>query len=268
MSSSSIGCYYKILGVKKDATIDEIKSSFRQLCLKYHPDVVSSTTTTNNNNKNNAERFKQITVAAGVLTNPKKRMKYDASIRYGSPYDDVDDDHVRNKRTDSSSPYAYSSSSSSAFNDYAWARRTERRKQQQQQQQQRRTNTRNFYSYGGGFHQRLRIMFHPVNLFFVGPLLFYTAVTTIRFVANKVDAVTATSTSENTNTDDSNNTILFTTNKFGASSDKLGNNDVVQAWKNPMTNQYETPAPWDPIYRQLKPELVLVPRGFVKARPR
>jgi curved DNA-binding protein CbpA len=41
---------------------------------------------------------------------------------------------------------------------------------------------------------------------------------------------------------------------------------LVRAWKNPRTNQWEQPAPWDPLYRQLQPELELKPKHLVKAR--
>lgn len=43
---------------------------------------------------------------------------------------------------------------------------------------------------------------------------------------------------------------------------------MVQAWRNPRTQQWETPAPWDPTYRQMKPVLELVPREQVKSRTR
>ena len=42
----------------------------------------------------------------------------------------------------------------------------------------------------------------------------------------------------------------------------------VQAWKNPKTDQCEQPAPWDPIYKKLKPKLTMVPRDQVKTRTR
>lgn len=43
---------------------------------------------------------------------------------------------------------------------------------------------------------------------------------------------------------------------------------LVQAWKNPETGHYETPAPWDPVYRNLQPELENVPRDQVRTRSR
>lgn len=45
-------------------------------------------------------------------------------------------------------------------------------------------------------------------------------------------------------------------------------NTHVQAWKNPQTERWEQPAPWDPLYRQLKPKLEYVPRQDVHARTR
>eukprot|EP00934_Nitzschia_sp_Nitz4_P003726 Nitzschia sp. Nitz4//scaffold35_size145790//111078//111662//NITZ4_003046-RA/size145790-processed-gene-0.243-mRNA-1//-1//CDS//3329549172//3716//frame0 len=41
---------------------------------------------------------------------------------------------------------------------------------------------------------------------------------------------------------------------------------LVEAWKNPVSGQWEQPAPWDPVYRKLKPELELMPREQVRRR--
>ncbi|MBE0648871.1 MAG: J domain-containing protein [Bacteroidales bacterium] len=62
--------YYKILGVSKTATQDEIKKSYRKLAVKYHPDK-------NQGNKESEERFKEIGEAYEVLKDPEKRKKYD-----------------------------------------------------------------------------------------------------------------------------------------------------------------------------------------------
>ncbi len=62
--------YYKILGVDKNATADEIKKVYRQLAKKYHPDK-------NPGNKAAEEKFKGITEANEVLSDPEKRKKYD-----------------------------------------------------------------------------------------------------------------------------------------------------------------------------------------------
>ncbi|NLO20125.1 MAG: J domain-containing protein [Ignavibacteria bacterium] len=62
--------YYKILGVSKNATLDEIKKAYRQLALKFHPD-------TNQNNKAAEEKFKEINEAYEVLGDSENRKKYD-----------------------------------------------------------------------------------------------------------------------------------------------------------------------------------------------
>ena len=62
--------YYKTLGVKKDAPEKEIKSAYRKLARKYHPDV-------NPGDKEAERKFKEINEAQAVLTDPEKRKKYD-----------------------------------------------------------------------------------------------------------------------------------------------------------------------------------------------
>ncbi len=68
--------YYKILGVKKNASTDEIKKAYRRLARKYHPDM-------NPDDKQAEEKFKEINEANEVLTDPQKRAKYD---RLGSSW--------------------------------------------------------------------------------------------------------------------------------------------------------------------------------------
>ena len=62
--------YYKILGVDKKASQDEIKKAYRVLAVKYHPDK-------NPDNKAAEEQFKLANEANEVLGNPEKRKKYD-----------------------------------------------------------------------------------------------------------------------------------------------------------------------------------------------
>ncbi|UCH66319.1 MAG: DnaJ domain-containing protein, partial [Ignavibacterium sp.] len=62
--------YYKILGVDKNASQEEIKKSYRKLAMKYHPDR-------NQGNKEAEEKFKEVTEANEVLSEPEKRKKYD-----------------------------------------------------------------------------------------------------------------------------------------------------------------------------------------------
>src|SRR5262245_50337377 len=61
---------YAVLGVAKSATTDEIKKAYRTLARKNHPDL-------NPGNKQAEERFKQISLAHDVLSDPKKRKLYD-----------------------------------------------------------------------------------------------------------------------------------------------------------------------------------------------
>jgi len=62
--------YYETLGVAKTATADEIRTAFRKLARKYHPDVAKD-------KKAAEEKFKQINEAYEVLGDPEKRQKYD-----------------------------------------------------------------------------------------------------------------------------------------------------------------------------------------------
>ncbi|MBV9145675.1 MAG: J domain-containing protein, partial [Acidobacteria bacterium] len=62
--------YYGILGVKKNASADDIRKAFRKLARKYHPDV-------NPGDKKAEERFKEMSEANDVLSDPKKRKIYD-----------------------------------------------------------------------------------------------------------------------------------------------------------------------------------------------
>lgn len=62
--------YYEILGVKKSASAEEIRKAFRKLARKYHPDV-------NPGDKSAEEKFKTLSEANDVLSDPKKRKIYD-----------------------------------------------------------------------------------------------------------------------------------------------------------------------------------------------
>lgn len=68
--------YYKILGVNKNATQDEIRTAYRKLARKHHPDL-------NPNDKEANKKFQQINEANEVLSDPEKRKKYD---QYGKDW--------------------------------------------------------------------------------------------------------------------------------------------------------------------------------------
>ena len=68
--------YYKILGLSKSATEEEIKKAYRKLARKYHPDV-------NPNDKEAHKKFQEINEANEVLSDPEKRKKYD---KYGKDW--------------------------------------------------------------------------------------------------------------------------------------------------------------------------------------
>lgn len=68
--------YYKVLGVDKNATQDDIKKAYRKLARKLHPDL-------NPNDKEAHKKFQQINEANEVLSDPEKRKKYD---QYGKDW--------------------------------------------------------------------------------------------------------------------------------------------------------------------------------------
>jgi molecular chaperone DnaJ len=71
--------YYKVLGVERGANAEEIKKAYRRLARKHHPDV-------NPGDKTAEEKFKQISEAFDVLSDPKKREIYD---NYGTYSDNI-----------------------------------------------------------------------------------------------------------------------------------------------------------------------------------
>ena len=62
--------YYNILGVDRDASQEEIKRAYRKLALSYHPD-------TNHGDRRAGEKFKEISEAYSVLSEPHARQQYD-----------------------------------------------------------------------------------------------------------------------------------------------------------------------------------------------
>lgn len=75
--------YYKVLGVKNDASYDEIKKAYHKLAIKYHPDKPNGC----------SEKFKLISNAFNILRNPKKRQQYDLGFSVNIPAYEQSYDH-------------------------------------------------------------------------------------------------------------------------------------------------------------------------------
>lgn len=65
-----MNCFYKTLGLEKNASTDDIKKAYRRLAMKYHPDK----------NPKTEEIFKRISAAYQVLSDPQKKSEYDACL--------------------------------------------------------------------------------------------------------------------------------------------------------------------------------------------
>ena len=71
--------FYKVLGVSKTASKDELRSGYRALAVRWHPDK-------NHGQMTAEDRFKRISEAYAVLSDPEKRADYDRQLENGSPY--------------------------------------------------------------------------------------------------------------------------------------------------------------------------------------
>ena len=80
--------YYKILGVDKKASQEDIKKAFKKLARKHHPDL-------NPNDPNAQQRFQEINEANEVLSDPEKRKKYD---QYGENWKHADEFEAQKQR--------------------------------------------------------------------------------------------------------------------------------------------------------------------------
>lgn len=106
--------YYKILGISKDATQEDIKKAYRKLARKYHPDL-------NKNNPNTQEKFQEINEANEVLSNPEKRKRYD---EYGENWKYAEELEKQKKRQTKEQSgtregtFWYSDDNTSGFSDF------------------------------------------------------------------------------------------------------------------------------------------------------
>ena len=84
--------YYKILGVEKTASEDEIKRAYRKLAMRWHPDHQQGKS--DSEKKEAEEKFKLVNEAYEVLSNPEKRQQYDNPSPFGSGFGDFGDGEV------------------------------------------------------------------------------------------------------------------------------------------------------------------------------
>jgi curved DNA-binding protein len=99
--------YYKILGIEKKSTQEDIKKAYRKLARKYHPDL-------NPNDKEAEKKFKEINEANEVLSNTENRKKYD---KYGKDWKHADEfDKAQQQRQQSGS--GYQDQFSSEYSDF------------------------------------------------------------------------------------------------------------------------------------------------------
>lgn len=102
--------YYKILGVDRNASQEEIKKAYRKLAKKYHPD-------SNPGDKNAEEKFKEINEAYEVLGDEEKRKKYDALGSNFSNFGNFDFDPFKYE-FGKNTKYTYRTTTGNGFSDF------------------------------------------------------------------------------------------------------------------------------------------------------
>ncbi|KAJ7977884.1 DnaJ-like protein [Quillaja saponaria] len=80
-------CYYSVLGIRRDASFSDIRTAYRRLALKWHPDRYARKPTVAGEAK---RRFQQIQEAYSVLSDQSKRSMYDAGLYNPSEEEDED----------------------------------------------------------------------------------------------------------------------------------------------------------------------------------
>lgn len=103
--------YYKIMGLEKTASEDEIKSTYRRLAKKYHPDL-------NPNDEKAQEKFKEVSEAYEVLSDEKKRKQYDQMGQYGFSNGQQFDPSAYGFGGGQGGTYTYSSADGADFSDF------------------------------------------------------------------------------------------------------------------------------------------------------
>lgn len=100
--------YYKVLGVKQDASQEEIRKAYRKLAKKYHPDI-------NKDAPDAKERFQEINEANEVLGNPERRKKYD---EYGENWRHADEYKAQRQRYSNGNNDGYDFGGFGGFGDF------------------------------------------------------------------------------------------------------------------------------------------------------
>ena len=106
--------YYKILGLSKEATADDIKKAYRKLARKLHPDI-------NPNDKEAQAKFQQLNEANEVLSNPEKRKKYDKfgkDWERGEEYEKYQQKQQQTRNTGQQQSYAGGNYDGEDFSDF------------------------------------------------------------------------------------------------------------------------------------------------------
>lgn len=106
--------YYKIFGLSKEATADDIKKAYRKLARKLHPDI-------NPNDKEAQAKFQQLNEANEVLSNPEKRKKYDKfgkDWERGEEYEKYQQQQQQNRNTGQQQSYAGGNYDGEDFSDF------------------------------------------------------------------------------------------------------------------------------------------------------
>lgn len=107
--------YYKVLGITKTASEKEIKSAYRKLARKYHPDL-------NPDNKEAEKKFKEINEANEVLSNPDNRKKYDKygkDWQHGEEFEKAQQQHRhRQQQQQSQQQYGQQTFSEQEYSDF------------------------------------------------------------------------------------------------------------------------------------------------------
>ena len=101
--------YYKVLGVDKNATQEEIRKAYRKQAKRYHPDI-------NKDDSNAKERFQEINEANEVLGDPEKRKKYD---EYGEHWRHADEFEAQRRHYSGNTDGMYNFGGFSGFGDFS-----------------------------------------------------------------------------------------------------------------------------------------------------